>query len=110
MRNRNIYGDWFSSEQIQTVWEKGIPIAGFDKNVYRYDSCGGIMKRDMFGMTNSPLNMGWEIDHVKPKNKGGSDDADNLQPLHWENNRGKADNFPQWECSVTSSHAKNVYR
>jgi hypothetical protein len=110
LRNKDTTGNDFSANQIQAAWEKGIPITGYDRNMYRHDSCGSIIKRDMFGMINTPLNMGWEIDHIKPKNRGGGDEPDNLQPLQWENNRGKGDNYPKWECSVTSSHQQNVYR
>jgi len=31
----------------------------------------------------------WEIDHKNPKDKGGSDQLRNLQPLYWEENREK---------------------
>jgi len=40
---------------------------------------------------------GWEIDHIRPVSKGGSDRLDNLQPLYWENNRRKGDTYP-WYC------------
>jgi len=43
---------------------------------------------------------GWEIDHKKPVANGGTDDLDNLQPLQWENNRHKGDNWPNWDCKV----------
>jgi 5-methylcytosine-specific restriction endonuclease McrA len=45
---------------------------------------------------------GWEIDHIRPVSDGGADDLENLQPLQWENNRYKSDNWPQWECRKKS--------
>ncbi|MCG8104951.1 MAG: HNH endonuclease [Candidatus Thiodiazotropha endolucinida] len=37
--------------------------------------------------------MGWEIDHIKPSSRGGSDNIRNLQALKTKVNREKADNL-----------------
>ena len=67
----------------------------FDSGVWRYDMCGHTMKYSDHGNTNSKF--GWEIDHIKPSSKSGSDSINNLQPLYWENNRAKGDSYP-WSC------------
>jgi 5-methylcytosine-specific restriction endonuclease McrA len=38
--------------------------------------------------------MGWEIDHVKPVSKGGTDDIKNLQALNSWANAKKGDTYP----------------
>ena len=43
---------------------------------------------------NTSKRTGWEIDHILLKSKGGQDHLTSLQPLHWENNRKKSDDFP----------------
>jgi 5-methylcytosine-specific restriction endonuclease McrA len=58
--------------------------------------CGAVMKRSDYGNTSSEH--GWEVDHVKPIAKGGTDALSNLQPLQWENNRRKGDAYP-WDCT-----------
>lgn len=35
--------------------------------------------------------MGWEVDHIKPSAKGGSNDTRNLQALNTSVNRSKQD-------------------
>ena len=83
-----------------TVWAKGRAIPDKDGNhwspkEWRYDICGLPIKYSDHGDTNSKN--GWEIDHIKPTAKGGPNTFDNLQPLQWENNRAKGDNYP-WSC------------
>lgn len=81
--------------QKLAVWQKGTPIPGEDAELWRSDSCGHKMYFPDHGNTET-LN-GWEIDHIFPASKGGSDALDNLQPLYWENNRRKGDTTP-WYC------------
>jgi hypothetical protein len=52
---------------------------------------------------------GWEIDHVLPLSRGGDSDLRNLRPMQWENNRKKADDYPEYSTSVTSDGNKNIY-
>lgn len=90
----------FSDDEIQEVWNKAQKIDGEDSSVYRQDYSGAWIKRDEYGNTESPL--GWEIDHRKPVSKGGSDDMANLDPLQWNNNRTKSDDYPKWKTSMTA--------
>ena len=79
----------------RAVWQKGHPIPDYDQNTWRSDICRHTMKYDDHGNTSSKY--GWEIDHIVPTSKGGSDDLSNLRPLYWENNRAKGDTYP-WQC------------
>jgi len=90
-------GRSFDEATIEAVWLKGTPepqYAGFRK-----DACGASMQRGKYGQT---VQWGWEIDHIKPVAKGGGDELSNLQPLMWENNRHKSDDYPNWSCKVKS--------
>ena len=90
-------GRAFDAATIEAVWKKGTQEAGL--NFFRKDPCGASIERSRYG---KPEQWGWEIDHIKPVSKGGTDELSNLQPLQWENNRRKGDDFPKWECKVKS--------
>jgi len=78
-------------KQIDNAWEKAKPIQGKNPNEYRKDPSGNVIRKASYGTLGK---FGWEIDHKKPKSKGGTDNPRNIQPLHWKNNRQKSDNYP----------------
>ena len=62
------------------VWAKATIIEGFDPAVWRRDCAGQKIK---FSKLSSPTSKwAWNIDHIVPRTRGGSDDLDNLQPLN----------------------------
>jgi hypothetical protein len=85
----------FNENIIERVWQKGKIEPDYPS--FRKDKCGASMQRDKYGETEQ---WGWEIDHIKPVALGGVSDIDNLQPLQWENNRHKGDNYPNWNCKI----------
>lgn len=96
-------GSNFDRAIIDAVWQKATPVLGFDPRIRRRDSCGANIEYAGYGDT-TPGGYGWEIDHIIPVSKGGSDYLVNLQPLQWQNNRHKGDSSPgQWACLVRAA-------
>ncbi|MBI5949702.1 MAG: HNH endonuclease [Chloroflexi bacterium] len=95
-------GRSFSAITVQAVWDKALPAPGVDPTQRRKDACGAWIDRAQYGNT-TPRGMGWEVDHLVPVSLGGGDDLANLQPLQWQNNRGKGDAYPNWTCQIAAT-------
>ena len=78
----------YTEKELDKIWAKGKSHSGKGDDATCKDAMGNKIRRGSYG---SLTKMGWEVDHINPKAKGGSDDISNLRPLHWEANREKAD-------------------
>lgn len=76
--------------QKDKAWDSAKPIRGKNPDLYRQDAYGNEMYKHSYGKA-SPK--GWEVDHIKPKSKGGSDATVNLQALNTSTNRSKGDSL-----------------
>ena len=68
------------------VWRKGSKIVG--KNPDEYRKCvlsGKVIRYSHYGNNKSRYN--WDIDHIVPKSRNGSDHISNLQPVSASKNR-----------------------
>lgn len=70
----------------ELVWDKGKKIRGKNPDLYRKDKEGNVLYKHSYGMYSE---MGWNIDHSKPIDKGGTDHLNNLQPLNSKENSRK---------------------
>lgn len=95
----------FTETQIEQIWQKASIVNGYDSSVWRKDFAGAWIKREYYGIQGQ---YGWEIDHLKPVVLGGTDEIDNLNPLQWQNNRSKSDNYPNFQTIITSEKNINI--
>jgi hypothetical protein len=89
--NTTIFGAGFERKIIDRVWEKAYKTNGLNGTTTTSDVYGNIIKYDEYGQ-HTPN--GWEIDHSKPVSENGTDHINNLQPLQWQENRTKSDQYP----------------
>jgi len=75
-----------SNDQKEKSWNNAKPIRGKDPSKYRKDPYGNTIYKPSYGKA---TDMGWDVDHIKPKSKGGSDSTRNLQALNTSINRSK---------------------
>ncbi len=80
-----------SKKDINDAWNEGKPIRGKNPDAWRKDECGNVIRKASYGSCGE---YGWELDHTKPKSKGGSNDDRNIRPLHWDENRRKGNKYP----------------
>lgn len=80
------------SRRAQRIWNKGETALGFDHDVWRYSKNGHLMKRSEYGNRSSKY--GWEIEHGRPKSKGGTNHLNNLSPENWRENLRKGSKYP----------------
>lgn len=104
----------FTNEQLNKIWEKGIPDPKYKAAFVRKDACGAWMIRGLYGKRDTPF--GWEVDHIYPASRLGKldvpqkliDDEDNLRPLNWKNNDSKKDDYPGYHATCKAEDDKNV--
>ncbi len=72
------------SECVNAVWNKASKVQGKSPTLYRRDSYGQVLYKPSYG---KDTNMGWNVDHIKPKSKGGSYGLRNLQALQTSKNK-----------------------
>jgi len=95
----------FMEETIDRVWEKAQYVNSENERLgFRKDVCGAWIKRDQYGNRKNPW--GWEIDHIIPEARKGSDVPINLRPLQWQNNVARSDD--RLTCAVTAQGTRNV--
>lgn len=94
----------FNYETKLAVWKKAKTVFGADPAKWRKDQCEAWIGWDYYG--DRCNDYGWEIDHITPVSKGGTDDIFNLRPLQWENNASRQND--RLNCVITSLGNKNV--
>ena len=70
----------FDPATVNAVWEKGQKVYGF--YFFKRDSFGEVIAKHDF---DKKTQYGWKIVRIVPSTQGGTDEIDNLEPMHWKN-------------------------
>ena len=77
-------------DKKEVVWSKAKLVRSKNPNTHRQDPYGNEIVKSSYGKDSEK---GWNIDHIKPKAKGGSDNIRNLQALKTSVNKSKGDSL-----------------
>jgi hypothetical protein len=89
----------------ELVWENAEVFENYDPKMWRKDPCGACISWREF---RKRTKYGWNVDHILPKAKGGTNHIFNLCAMHWENNQNKATDFPKFQTSIKFNGTENV--
>lgn len=91
LRNKSkCTGSGFSENKKLKVWSKAKKIKGLDPKEFRMDADKKIILYKLYGKT---IEGGWDIDHIIPISRNGTNDIDNLQALNYSYNRSKGNSL-----------------
>lgn len=104
-----------TTELINQVWEKGIVVPNYPKDIIRKDACGAWIVKDQYSKEESSF--GWEIDHIMPKSmligvvsdESKIDNILNLRPFNIANNKSKKGDYPSYHASVKANGEFNIH-
>lgn len=80
-----------TQKQKDAAWDAARTIRGKNPNLFRRDAYGNEIYKPAYGTQGTK---GWEVDHKRPRSKGGSDSPRNLQALQTKENRKKSNVYP----------------